>query len=282
MTAIERRPRMVDIETDTVSSVMAARTDSPDSTTSAADAGRSSDSSSMLADLGLRPRSVLVTLTTIAGLLTALGVVAAWFAPEAQWKYQLFELNTEANVPTWFSAVQLGFAALIAWWCAVAHRRADLGGVWSWRLVAAALLFVSADEVAQFHEQISYQVRVSLDTDGALRFAWVIPYGVAVLALAALLWGWWRSLPRTTRLQLAGAAVAFVVGALGLELIESAYESVRGKDFGLRALTVVEEALEMFAVAAVVGIFLRHLSQIIEARGARAAGTPSAPRPASD
>lgn len=261
---------------------MADRANEASTAVSSAGASAAPSPAASLADLGLRPRPVVTTLVTVAGLLTVLGVVAAWYAPQQQWKYQLFELNAEANVPTWFSAVQLAFAALIAWWCAGIHRRDDLGGVWSWRLVAAALLFVSADEVAQFHEQISYQVRTSLHTDGALRFAWVVPYGAGVVLLAVTLYGWWRSLPRTTRVQLAAAVVAFVVGALGLELVESAYESVRGRDFGLRAITVVEEAMEMFAVAAVVGIFLRHLSQVIEARGARAAGTASAPRPASD
>lgn len=265
MTAIHRRSRTIDTlaDTGTMGGAHDRTFGTPTSGAppSVADVQRG-PASPTLRDLGIDPRRVTTVLFACCALLTVAGVVGAWFAAQEQWKYQLFELNIEANVPTWFSAVQLAFAALLAWGCASLHRSRGLGGAASWRLVAGALLFVSADEIAQFHEQISYQVRQSLDTDGLLRFAWVIPYGGAVVVLAVLLLGWWRSLPAATRRTLVLCAVMFVVGALGLELVEGAYESWRGKDFGLRALTVVEEALEMFAVAALVGVFLRHLTQV--------------------
>ncbi len=277
MTAIHRRTRTTVEHVDGSGAVPMPR---PEIGASA------SGGSSGLRDLGIEPRAAVVTLFACCTALTIAGVVAAWFEDQQQWKYQLFELNTEANVPTWFSAAQLALAALAAWSCGAMHRSRGLPGVGSWRLVAASLLFVSADEVAQFHEQISFQVRNSLDTDGVLRFAWVIPYGVAAVVVAALLFRWWQSLPRVTRRSIVVCAVAFVVGALGLELIEGAYESWLGKDFGLRALTVVEEALEMFAVAAVIGVFLRHLCQVSAmapvGESVRAAGTASGRRPASD
>lgn len=194
-----------------------------------------------LLEFGIDLRVVLAVLFACCTALTVAGVGAAWFSDKEQWKYQLFELNIEANVPTWFSAAQLAFAALLAWSCGALHKSRGLPGVGPWRLVAASLLFVSADEVAQFHEQISFQVRETLDTDGFLRFAWVIPYGAAIVVLVVLLFRWWQSLPSTTRRLILMCAVMFIVGALGLELIEGAYESWVGKDFGLRALTVVEE-----------------------------------------
>ncbi len=277
MTAIHGRARTIDDNVDESGAVPMPRLDT---------GATASGGSSGLRDLGIEPRVAVVTLFACCMALTIAGVVAAWFEDQQQWKYQLFELNTEANVPTWFSAAQLALAALAAWSCGAMHRSRGLPGVGSWRLVAASLLFVSADEVAQFHEQISFQVRKSLDTDGVLRFAWVIPYGVAAVVVGGLLFRWWQSLPRVTRRSIVVCAVAFVGGALGLELIEGAYEGWLGKDFGLRALTVVEEALEMFAVAAVIGVFLRHVCQLSEMAPAgesvRAAGTASGRRPASD
>ncbi|MCX6519534.1 MAG: hypothetical protein NTZ21_02585 [Actinobacteria bacterium] len=280
MTAIHRRSKTIDTLADDALAATGAAgrvgdavfgTPTPWAPPSAGGAQRG-PASPTLRELGIDPRPVTTVLFACCAVLTVAGVVAAWFAGQEQWKYQLFELNTEANVPTWFSAVQLAFASLLAWGCASLHRSRGLGGTASWRLVAGALLFVSADEVAQFHEQISFQVRQTLDTDGLLRFAWVIPYGGAVTVLALLLFGWWRSLPAATRRMLVLCAVMFVVGAVGLELVEGAYESWLGKDFGLRALTVLEEALEMFAVAALVGVFLRHLVQV----AAMPASSPSA------
>jgi hypothetical protein len=255
MTAIHRRSRTIDSSTDDTSTDDTHATWAPPSSGGV----RRGPVSPTLRELGIDTRQVTMVLFACCAVLTVAGVVAAWFAAEEQW---MFELNTEANVPTWFSAVQLAFASLLAWGCASLHRSRGLGGTASWRLVAGALLFVSADEVAQFHEQISFQVRQTLDTDGLLRFAWVIPYGGAVTVLALVLFGWWRSLPAATRRMLVLCGTMFVVGALGLELVEGAYESWRGKDFGLRALTVVEESLEMFAVAGLVGVFLRHLVEV--------------------
>lgn len=277
MTAIHRRSRTIDTlaETGAAGRVVGTAFGAPSSwAPPSAGGAQRGPASPTLRELGIDARRVTMALFACCAVLTVAGVVAAWFAAQEQWKYQLFELNTEANVPTWFSAAQIAFAALLAWGCASLHRSRGLGGTASWRLVAGALLFVSVDEVAQFHEQISYQVRQSLDTDGLLRFAWVIPYGGAVVVLAVLLLGWWRSLPSATRRMLVICAAMFVVGALGLELVEGAYESWRGKDFGLRALTVVEEALEMFAVAALVGVFLRHLSQVAAMPTPSTSGAP--------
>ena len=74
-------------------------------------------------DLGIEPPMVVMTLFACSPVrlfaccaaFTIAGVVAAWFEDQQQLKYRLFELNTEANVPTWFSAAQLVLAALPPW-----------------------------------------------------------------------------------------------------------------------------------------------------------------------
>ncbi|MFN8021626.1 MAG: hypothetical protein U0Q03_08880 [Acidimicrobiales bacterium] len=231
----------------------------------------------LLDQLGLSPRRVTAVLFVCCGVLTALGAVAEWFAAEDRWKYLLFDLNNEANVPTWYSAGQLCVAALLAWACGSLGQARGLPGRRSWSVVAAALLFVSVDEVAQIHEQVSYYVRRDLHTGGPEWWAWVLPYGAATAVLAVVLFRWWRSLPPITRRRLTIGATVFVVGAAGLEVAEAAAEAVLDGDAVVRALTVVEEAMEMYAVAYVIGVLLAHLC-LIDATAdpvsdARATGT---------
>ena len=85
--------------------------------------------------------------------------ISAGAANAAEYKFQwlsaLFNMNFEANVPTWCSSVELLLVGLLLGVFAAAkfdraQKTASAG------LIAAAALFVglSLDEVAQFHENL--------------------------------------------------------------------------------------------------------------------------------
>jgi hypothetical protein len=243
--------------------------------TRALDAPSSATVEQVLSQLGLAPRRVARALYVCCVALTALGVVGEWFSDADRWKYRLFQLNAEANVPTWFSAGQLLLAAVLAWTCGEFGAARGVPGRWSWRVVAGTLLFVSVDEVAQIHEQASFYVRRDLHLGGPGWWAWVIPYGAVGLALAATLLRWWRALPTATRRPLLVGGVVFVTGALGLELVEAAFTSLFDVDAIVRVLTVLEEAMEMIAGAFVVRVLLEHLCGVDRSTlsAARAADT---------
>ena len=191
----------------------------------------------MLALLGV------IVLLSVANLISiALG------ADDKGTRYLLLAL--ESNPSTWFSAMQLGLAAALAF--AVGHGRADAH---NWGIVAALLAFLSLDEVATIHERLGGLP--VLPGIGSRTWAGA---GLVLVALVA-----WRLLPWTLRLEpplrfalLAGGAL-FVAGAVGFEVLAGDWRVGHGEDAMYWALTTAEEDLELVGVFVVVRLLLAHL-----------------------
>jgi hypothetical protein len=233
---------------------------SPGGTADSAD--ERGDAPAVLAALGVDRSAVVRSLYAACLLLTIVGGVAEWLWDDGGWKYRFVQLNGEANLPTWYSTSQLSLAAVLAWVCGSFGRLRGLSGGWAWRIVAAALAFVSLDEVGQVHERVSTYADRWLATGGPDWWAWTIPYGTAGVLGAFLLRSWWRSLPTSTRRSFLVGAVVFASGAIGLELAEAAFASTEEYEFIPVTMTVVEEAFEMFAVAYVIGALLAHIDGV--------------------
>src|SRR3990167_8888477 len=71
----------------------------------------------------------------------------------------LFDLNTEKNVPTWFSSALLLACAFVLWRIAdktALHKGPDVG---HWRLLSLGFVVLSMDETATLHERIGFFFR---------------------------------------------------------------------------------------------------------------------------
>ena len=157
-----------------------------------------------------------------------------------------FNLDLEDNAPSWFSAVLAPAGACLFF---VIWRRLLFEGKRSlqWLLLSLIFVFISVDESASLHEMLITPVREWLDLSGLLYFAWVVPYGLAVLILATTLLPFILRLEREVRRRLILAAVVYLGGALGLELVGGLiYESL-GEQRNLTYDLVItcEETLEM-------------------------------------
>ncbi len=108
--------------------------------------------------------------------------------------FEFFDLNREANVPTWFSSLQLaGAAAMVAglaWHLRSAGRSA--WGVWA---LAAFLGLLSLDEAAGLHEFVGRTLERSVSAIGETRLGmkhtgpWMVvalPIGIAAAWFAVV------------------------------------------------------------------------------------------------
>lgn len=157
-----------------------------------------------------------------------------------------FNVNFENNVPTFFSAFLLLSCAVLL---ALVARRADLAPrearYWGW--LGVIFLFLALDEDASIHELWTGPIQYFFPMDGPLYFAWVIPYGIALLFVGLLYLGFVFRLPEPTRRLTIAAGGLYLAGALVFEMIGGWYLSVYAEDmdFPYSIIVAGEEFLEM-------------------------------------
>ena len=112
---------------------------------------------------------------------------------------RLFDLNREANIPTWFVSLLLTLNAFIL--AIIAMRtKAQQGHYYTqWFVLAAIFLYLSIDESALLHEMTEKPVRRVLHVSGYLYFAWIIPAVCCLIVLGVYIRRFLFELPKNTR-----------------------------------------------------------------------------------
>lgn len=196
---------------------------------------------------------------------------------------RLASMDGELNAPTWFSSSLLLACAALAALVGAAHRaRGD--GDWHWWALAAVLAFLSLDEAALVHEELSKPLTRSLDLDPEQwdHWAWVGPYAVAAAAFAVTFVRFLRSLPATTARLLVLAGALYVAGAGGMELVGRALWDADDVDAAYLLVVGVEETLELAGLAVLVHALLGYLGDVVgplQVRWVDAQAAPSRTRP---
>lgn len=171
----------------------------------------------------------------------------------------MFQVSEEANVPTWFSSALLLIAAgLLA---VIARSTASAGRRYArhWAVLAVVFVLLSLDETAQIHDLVDDRLQGALHPTGVLFYAWVVPAGVFVAALAVAYARFVFSLPRHTRRLVVLAAVLYVAGAIGMEMVAALHDQTAGYENPVTAaLTTVEEAMEMFGLVVFIHALMRY------------------------
>lgn len=187
----------------------------------------------------------------------------------------LFDVNSEANVPSVFSVllwVLLGGVAVLV---AVLDRRHRLGLAG----LAAVAALLGVDEAVSLHEQLDgLGSRIS----GAPHFSWVLPGAVIAAVLVAALARTVLSLARpASALLLLGGAV-FVLGAVVLETVSGVVLDAAGDGVVYALVTMLEELAEMEGVLlAVAGLLSLLEGPLLAPRFSVEAPSASGRRPAS-
>ncbi len=203
---------------------------------------------------------VALLLLVVAGLLVALSLITRYGAYRAEvaglgpgqvaaWKtvMKLFDVNSESNVPTWFSSLLLFGDALFAGLIAAMVRRAGGRDARHWAGLAVVLLLLSLDEVAALHERLQGPAGALLGSGarGPLHFAWVVPGVLLVLVAGAAFGGFVARLPKGTRRLVVTAGAIYVTAAVGLEAASGIVLEAHGDRALYLLVTAAEEGLEM-------------------------------------
>lgn len=214
-------------------------------------------------------RSVFASrLFMVMAVLLVLNVVLQTMKYEAGHDYlfglvRLFDVDEEANIPTLFSTLLLLLAGLLL--ALIGREEKTSGGqdAARWMLLSAVFLFLAVDESAALHELLILPGRELLgkESPDIFYYAWVIPYFVLVLALAAYFFGFFLRLPGAIKIRFLLAAALFVGGSIGFELAEGVEDKIYGQNNMLYSvLTTVEEGMEMAGVIVFIHALLQYIA----------------------
>ena len=231
----------------------------------------------------LSPRSLLLAMLFIISVLVVMGLGVKLGGVVAGLDVRpgvvaLFDLNHEGNVPVWFSSTGLAVASLLAFLCRIVAPE----GRWRWHWLGIALLLIAAslDETASFHERLGRFIRRTFDTTGVAHFGWVLPAIAMVIFLLGAYLRFLIAQPKVIRSRMIIAAVLYVGGAVGMEMVSGWFLTSGIEEQALETTTYVilatiEETLEMCGIAVGITAILMRLQYDLAA-----SEEPPAPRAA--
>lgn len=191
----------------------------------------------------------------MVGLLAVHVVLQIWHHEwhELPWLLrQIFDVDEEDSLPTWYSASALLLASALLW--LVSRRKRVDHDPWAayWYGLSLAFAVLSMDEVAGIHE--------SLNT--LLEFSWAIPAGIAAAFFRLAYIKFLSHLPARTRRLFVASGGLFLAGAIGVEMSTDWYaEEDLLNTLAYNLWTAVEEGLEMGSVVLFIYAVLEYMGR---------------------
>lgn len=194
-----------------------------------------------------RPLLVIIVLLLVGHLLGLMAVLKFGVEHTNYWVLA-FNLDREASIPTLVVIVEWLLCVTMLVLIAATRKKQKKSWV-SWAFLGLIFLFLSVDESISIHEHLTPGLHKTLNTSGLLYFAWVIPYGLIFTALCFAYLRFFLRLSVRVKNLFVLAALLFVGGAIGIELIEGRYFSLYGRDAFYHLFYVsIEETAEMLGL----------------------------------
>ena len=175
----------------------------------------------------------------------------------------LFNLDRELNFPTWYSALMLGFCAILLKIIALGKKQQGDRYTKDWQLLSVIFWWLAIDEVLSIHEIfIIPEVSEALNLPWFLHSMWVIPGVVFVVWFAKRYAKFVRHLPSDSKRHFIIAGCTYIGGALIMEMLGSHFAESIGQQHIVYALIATgEEVLEMIGIVLFIRALLHYLNR---------------------
>jgi hypothetical protein len=163
----------------------------------------------------------------------------------------MFDVDEEQNVPTWFSGAILWLAAGLLLAIADTRKRQGARNLLHWYGLAIGFTFLSFDEIAGLHETLN----------SIIVMTWAIPGAIAVAVVGLAYVPFLIGLRARTRWLFVIAGAIYVSGAVGIELLTDRFYLVKHTPDTLAysLQTAVEEGMEMLGVVLFIHALLDYM-----------------------
>lgn len=209
--------------------------------------------------INIQCESIVKAIAVLCASLISIHVVLTiihYELKELPWLFrELFDVDEEESIPTWFSSaiLLLAFGAL----CFIYRVKKAIRNKYknAWLGLAIGFLFMSVDEVAGFHETLN----------SVIPYSWAIPGLIVATIIFGIYARFLSSLPASVAVQFIIAGAVFVGGAVGVELATEPYLYNNELDtLGYNLWTAVEEAMEMGGVIFFLATLNRYASSLVK------------------
>lgn len=162
-----------------------------------------------------------------------------------------FDLDDEVSLPTWYTQVLFLFIAGLAYLSARLESKKATKIMWL--IIASGGLIISIDEGSGFHEYVLQSVHNVFFRDQAptaLANAWLVVLPFILIGSFWLVYKMIKVMDSKTTIFFAVAIAVFIIGAVGVDQLESYVEKSSYINQGL--LVGIEEGFEMIAACIVI------------------------------
>lgn len=209
----------------------------------------------------VQPQKIFFILTSTALLLILISLMAdlmefyTWNLTMLGFRMKI-DINREANIPTFFSTLLILIATLLLWVTGDLERYNKQPFGVHWTVLSIIFLILALDEASGLHERIEDLVKRLYTFSGLLHYAWVVPAIFFIFILGVIYLRFFLALPRHIQRMLLLAICTFILGAVGIEMLNGWYRDKIGMTMLIETiLTTTEETLEMLGMI----LFIRTL-----------------------
>jgi hypothetical protein len=232
-----------------------------------------------LVSLSFSPRVLVRLLFITIAMLVAIDLalqIIHYRVHEIPWLLKdLFDLDEEQNIPTWYSTAALLIPAWLLLSISAEKKRVGDPLTGYWYGLAIGFFVLSLDECAAIHEAIN---TITSSEHSRHPFSWAILGAALVIILAVIYMKFLSRIPMWFRIRFMIAGTVYVSGVLLTELVVHEYLKSHDIDsLGYNLISAIEETLEMVGVALFVHSLLVYMGvQALERRATSPPGTSAA------
>lgn len=177
-----------------------------------------------------------------------------------------FDFDREANFPSLYSALTLGFSSYLLAIIATVKKARKAKYNKHWKALSLIFLYIAIDELCSIHELLIPILQNTTNARGFLYFAWIVPAFFLLIVFLLIFRKFILNLPSQTKNMFILAGFIYVAGALGMESVGGYIADTYGFDtFAYGMASRLEELLEMFGILIFINQLLHYIqSQITE------------------
>ncbi len=220
----------------------------------------------------INPRKIGIVLALVAAYLAAQSLIVEFVedrvansgvSPSFILAIDLFSVNAEQTIPTWFSVAILFVTAVLLATIAIAKTSSQDRDARYWAVLAAGFLYMSIDEGAVIHEVLADWIQEEFHFGGYLAFGWQVVAVPLVIVVGLLYLRFLFHLPPLTRYRFIAAGALYVTGAVLLDAVGARQFDADGS-ITFRYLTIgtLEELCEMMGVVVMIYALLSYIVEM--------------------